>query len=392
MMTHSPSPPHLLVVEHDAGIQDLLAAFLTSEGYAVSLATSPAEARTLLDEQTFQLVLTDLFSTNPRDRFRVVELMRASAHPPPIGVITGWNVQEEEIAQHDVAFLLRKPFDVEDLSASVEACLNPSPGPEVGAPLPPRILLVNPDTSAGGFLTRTLSLEGYEVWRAASRDEALALMDERCFHLILADLPDGSQFGGQAHLLLRHVRPTPVGAITDQSVSPEEAREQGFAFFVYKPFETAKLLAQIDAVLNRPLEREQQCLAEIVQRLFAAINAGDWETLGKLCTRDMIFIPPPRSRFSPAKKMQGLSAYCAQLEAVKSVFSDYWLENILLYPHPKGLVGRYQCRWLLPDGTIQHNTGTTLFCFQNQQIRQIAAWVNTVNLLDLLEKKRRSSA
>src|ERR1051326_5524983 len=124
MMTRSPSPARLLVVEHDAGIQDSLTAFLTSEGYAVSLATSPAEARTLLHEQSFQLVLTDLFSTSSRDRFGSVEQLRATAHPTPVGVITGWNVGEAEITRHDFAFLIRKPFDVEDLSASITACVN----------------------------------------------------------------------------------------------------------------------------------------------------------------------------------------------------------------------------------------------------------------------------
>jgi DNA-binding response OmpR family regulator len=123
MMTHLPSPTRLLVVEHDTGIQDLLAALLTSEGYAVSLAASPDEARRLLDKQTFQLVLTDLFSTNPSDRFGSAEQLRASAHPTPVGVITGWNVEEEEITQHEFAFVLRKPFDVEDLSATITACV-----------------------------------------------------------------------------------------------------------------------------------------------------------------------------------------------------------------------------------------------------------------------------
>lgn len=123
MMTRSPFPARLLVVEHDAGIQDLLAAFLTSEGYSVSLATTPDEARTLLREQCFHLILTDLFSTSPRDRFCAVEQLRASAHHTPIGVITGWNVEDDEIAEHDFAFLLRKPFDVEDLVDSITACV-----------------------------------------------------------------------------------------------------------------------------------------------------------------------------------------------------------------------------------------------------------------------------
>jgi DNA-binding NtrC family response regulator len=125
MMTRSPSPARLLIVEHDAGIQELLTAFLTSEGYAVSLAASPDEARTLLHEQPFHLVLTDLFSTSSRDRFCVVEQLRASAYPTPVGVITGWNVEEAELAQHDFAFFIRKPFDVEDLVDSISACVIP---------------------------------------------------------------------------------------------------------------------------------------------------------------------------------------------------------------------------------------------------------------------------
>lgn len=123
MMTRSPSHARLLVVEHDVGIQDLLTAFLTCEGYSVSLAASPDEARTLLHEQSFHLVLTDLFSTSSRDRFRAVEQLRASAYPIPVGVITGWNVEEAELAQQHFAFFIRKPFDVEDLVDSISACV-----------------------------------------------------------------------------------------------------------------------------------------------------------------------------------------------------------------------------------------------------------------------------
>lgn len=123
MTTRSPSSPRLLVVEHDNGIQELLAAFLTAEGYQVSLAASPDEARALLNQQHFHLVLTDLFSTSPRDRFGAVERLRASAGPIPVGVITGWNVAEDEIARHHFAFFLRKPFDVEDLVDSITACV-----------------------------------------------------------------------------------------------------------------------------------------------------------------------------------------------------------------------------------------------------------------------------
>src|SRR5262245_47067876 len=126
MTTRSPSSARLLVVEHDTGIQDLLTTFLTAEGYDVSVAASPDEARSLLNEQTFHLVLTDLFSNSLRDRFCAAEQLCTSAHPTPVGVITGWNVEEDEIAQHDFAFVIRKPFDVEHLVDSITACV-PSP-------------------------------------------------------------------------------------------------------------------------------------------------------------------------------------------------------------------------------------------------------------------------
>ena|ERR1051326_4097592 len=126
MTTRLPSSARLLVVEHDTGIQDLLATFLTSEGYDVSLAASPDEACTLLHEQNFHLVLTDLFSNSRNDRFCAAERLSTSAHPTPVGVITGWHVEEDEIAQHDFAFVIRKPFDVEALVDTITACV-PSP-------------------------------------------------------------------------------------------------------------------------------------------------------------------------------------------------------------------------------------------------------------------------
>ncbi len=151
MTPRSPSPPRLLVVEHDVGVQDLLATFLTTEGYAVRCASSPAEACALLAAQTFQLVLTDLFSTSVRDRFSAVERLRRSAQPIPVGVITAWDVDEEEIIQRGFAFLVRKPFDVEDLSALVAACLESSPSQGSIVPLPAPTRLLNPDVPPPAF-------------------------------------------------------------------------------------------------------------------------------------------------------------------------------------------------------------------------------------------------
>jgi two-component system phosphate regulon response regulator OmpR len=53
-MSARPAPladnaPHLLVVDDDRGIRDLLSRFLNREGYRVTTADSAAEARAKLD-------------------------------------------------------------------------------------------------------------------------------------------------------------------------------------------------------------------------------------------------------------------------------------------------------------------------------------------------------
>src|ERR1051326_4641435 len=118
------SPAHLLLVEHDAAVRDLLQLFLTREGYAIALASTPLEALDLLEEQIFHLVLTDLFKTTEQNPFHAVEPLRDRAHPIPVGVITGWKVEDEAAKQRGFACLMYKPFDLDDLLTKIAACLN----------------------------------------------------------------------------------------------------------------------------------------------------------------------------------------------------------------------------------------------------------------------------
>lgn len=130
MVNRSLSSARLLIVERDAGVQQLLADLLQEEGYLISQAASLAEAQALLEEQTFHLVLSDLFSITSGDRFAFVERLRAAAFPTPVGVITGWNVAEEEIIKRGFALLVRKPFDLMALFSSIAACLHVPLSPE----------------------------------------------------------------------------------------------------------------------------------------------------------------------------------------------------------------------------------------------------------------------
>ena len=58
--TSAVGEPHLLVVDDDRRIRDLLSRFLTTEGYRISTAESAAEARAKLSGLSFDLIVLDL--------------------------------------------------------------------------------------------------------------------------------------------------------------------------------------------------------------------------------------------------------------------------------------------------------------------------------------------
>lgn len=121
------SPPHLLVVEDDRDILDAVQGVLQEEGYAVTPAISLPASLAALEEHLFHFVLTDLFlQPAQRDPFQSIQPLLTEAAPIPVGVMTAWRVPEEDIAQANLAFLLRKPFELDDLLGHLDAQLHPT--------------------------------------------------------------------------------------------------------------------------------------------------------------------------------------------------------------------------------------------------------------------------
>jgi CheY-like chemotaxis protein len=126
----SPGLPRILVVERDQGIADLLVAFLKSEDYAPFLAASPEQALNRLNEQTFHLVLSDLFAENPRRLYTQARHLLRHRLLTPVGLMTGWPVDARAALRQGFAFHLQKPFDLDLLLAEIDACLHPPLTPE----------------------------------------------------------------------------------------------------------------------------------------------------------------------------------------------------------------------------------------------------------------------
>ena len=121
------SPPHLLVVEDDRDILDAVQGVLQEEGYSVTPAISLPESLAALEDHLFQFVLTDLFREPEQHHpLQSIQPLIEQAAPIPVGVMTAWRVPEDDVTQANLAFVLPKPFELDDLLGHLDAYLHPT--------------------------------------------------------------------------------------------------------------------------------------------------------------------------------------------------------------------------------------------------------------------------
>jgi DNA-binding NtrC family response regulator len=79
---------HILSVDDEADIRELLKEALSAHGYRVSTAPGPDEARRILKEDPPQLIIMD-FQIDEGDGFVLIEEFRQQAPTTPILLLTG---------------------------------------------------------------------------------------------------------------------------------------------------------------------------------------------------------------------------------------------------------------------------------------------------------------
>lgn len=113
--------PRLLVIEDDTALRDLLCDELETEGYAADAAACVADARRRLDEQRYDLVITDLMLPDGtgQDVLRVLD--GRPARPACLMVTAFGSVRDAVAALKDGADdFLTKPLDMDHFLLSVQ--------------------------------------------------------------------------------------------------------------------------------------------------------------------------------------------------------------------------------------------------------------------------------
>lgn len=135
------SAPHLLIVDDDDRIRDLLKRYLVKQGFMVTAARDAAQTRRLLAGLAFDLIILDVMMPG-EDGVALTHWLRGAMQTPVI-LLTAKGESRDRIAGFEAGAddYLTKPFEPRELVLRINAILRRSPRPEAGTITPQLIAL-----------------------------------------------------------------------------------------------------------------------------------------------------------------------------------------------------------------------------------------------------------
>jgi CheY-like chemotaxis protein len=141
---------------------------------------------------------------------------------------------------------------------SAGVCVSPSPSTASASPAPLDVLLVEDGVVNQKLAIRLLEKKGHHVTLACNGKEALALLEQQRFDVVLMDLQMPEMCGLEATAIIRErekgtPRHVPIVALTAHALRGDEQRclEAGMDGYVSKPIQPARLWEVLSAVLSQ---------------------------------------------------------------------------------------------------------------------------------------------
>ena len=132
-MNSAVEDPHLLVVDDDERLRQLLQKFLSSNGFRVSAAANAADARILMKSMAFDLLILDVMMPG-ESGFEFATAVRASSSVP-ILMLTARGDAEDRITglERGADDYLGKPFEPRELVLRITSLLRRAAPPPMAA-------------------------------------------------------------------------------------------------------------------------------------------------------------------------------------------------------------------------------------------------------------------
>src|SRR5271168_4644008 len=127
--------PHLLVVDDDARLRDLLRRYLTDSGFRVTGAADAREARAQLAAFAFDLIVLDVMMPGESGLALTRALRADRATPVPVLLLTAMAEPEDRIngLEQGADDYLSKPFEPRELVLRIRNLLQRRPATDPGS-------------------------------------------------------------------------------------------------------------------------------------------------------------------------------------------------------------------------------------------------------------------
>ena len=208
----SPYPPHLLVVEDDMRVRNLLRKFLTETGYMVTAAEDAASARQHLTSLQFDLLVVDVMMPG-EDGLSLVKSVRET-NAVPIMMLTAMGEPQHRIRGLELGVddYMAKPFEPKELVLRIGSILRRAPPTETPAKMELRFGdcrydLAREQLSRNGTLVRLTATEA-ELLRVLARNAGVPV-DRTALGLGADETTNPRTIDVQITRLRRKIEPDP---------------------------------------------------------------------------------------------------------------------------------------------------------------------------------------
>ncbi|MCH2546873.1 MAG: response regulator transcription factor [Alphaproteobacteria bacterium] len=135
-MNTQPLLPHILVVDDDDRLRDLLRRYLSENGFIVTMAADAAEACEKMQSLQFDLMVLDIMMPGETGLELAARLKHAPDYTPPILLLTAMGEPQDRIEGFEAGAddYLTKPFEPRELLLRIQAILRRIPQPDHAVP------------------------------------------------------------------------------------------------------------------------------------------------------------------------------------------------------------------------------------------------------------------
>jgi len=238
--------PKVLVVDDQKSMRLTLAAILEDQGYDVTEVEDGYRAIEAVEQVPFDLVFMDIKmpGINGVQTFREIKKIIPKS---VVVMMTGFAVEDlvKEALDEGAFSVIYKPFDMESVLNLVDSVLKSV-----------LILVVDDQSSERESLMQILTDKGYKVAGAADGNEAIQMVRDKHFDIILMDIKLPGKDGFAAFQEIDALDPDArvifmTGFVLEDSL--RQAIDAGAYPIAYKPFDLEIVLALVEQIITKEI-------------------------------------------------------------------------------------------------------------------------------------------